>query len=451
MNEARTVSASAADFQRPADLAHRVVDTLRRHGSDLPVEVAEQIFEILFFASLRTEEGEDVVCQIAYIDPENPDPDRPERVVKDRWQAIPLDRAIPMTVPNIVKMAKATYPRTSSFATYVHPDRGLEIWGLIDQGNRYYDFINFDSESGPPPPGLFLASIDGPGELTARDYFTPIATLKVDRMLVETVDVFRAGPVLDALKTGIDRYISRAREAMTFELFDHRGHWPASLTRTWIESLCRILLRARRYGHGGAVLVTPDESSQSLNVKYGLNYDRLKTALDTRADTLIRHVAAEDEIHELMEQDVDEVAMGLYLEAAVQGADEDDNRSELDGVIWFISLLTRVDGLVLMTPDLAVRGFGVEIITADPPSDIRRVLDDEASASEHLSYTQYGTRHRSMMRYCWAVPGSVGFVISQDGDVRVMTRRGDELLVWENPLLQMQIERRRFGRPDGEE
>jgi hypothetical protein len=31
-------------------------------------------------------------------------------------------------------------------------------------------------------------------------------------------------------------------------------------------------------------------------------------------------------------------------------------------------------------------------------------------------------------------------VLSQDGDVRVMTRIADAVVVWENPLLQMELD-----------
>jgi hypothetical protein len=41
-----------------------------------------------------------------------------------------------------------------------------------------------------------------------------------------------------------------------------------------------------------------------------------------------------------------------------------------------------------------------------------------------------------MMRYCYAVPGSVGFVISQDGEIRAMTRVGDDLVFWDSIRLQ---------------
>ena len=37
-----------------------------------------------------------------------------------------------------------------------------------------------------------------------------------------------------------------------------------------------------------------------------------------------------------------------------------------------------------------------------------------------------------MMRYGHKVPGSLGFVIAQDGEVRAMTRVGEYLIVWDN-------------------
>ncbi len=41
------------------------------------------------------------------------------------------------------------------------------------------------------------------------------------------------------------------------------------------------------------------------------------------------------------------------------------------------------------------------------------------------------------MRYCSKIADSVGFVISQDGDVRVMTQVRGKLVVWENLRLQL--------------
>jgi hypothetical protein len=88
----------------------------------------------------------------------------------------------------------------------------------------------------------------------------------------------------------------------------------------------------------------------------------------------------------------------------------------------------------LMKPDLSVVGFGVEIICPEPPSKLYLAQDAAPTASRlhELDYERYGTRHRSMMRYCNAVPGSLGFIVSQDGAVRVVTSLNGHLIMWEN-------------------
>jgi DNA integrity scanning protein DisA with diadenylate cyclase activity len=43
-----------------------------------------------------------------------------------------------------------------------------------------------------------------------------------------------------------------------------------------------------------------------------------------------------------------------------------------------------------------------------------------------------GTRHRSAYRLCAAVPGAVALVVSQDGGVRFVTRRGDAVTYWDH-------------------
>jgi hypothetical protein len=143
----------------------------------------------------------------------------------------------------------------------------------------------------------------------------------------------------------------------------------------------------------------------------------------------------------------------LHVDDVIAGYDLDEIRNELLGVVWFISLLTRMDGLVLLTPTLEVRGFGVEIAEGEEPTEIYAAGDAWGTESllRRIDYQQYGTRHRSMMRYCAKYPGSVGFVISQDGDVRVMTRVERRLVTWENIQLQLPkfVGRRRLKRRRG--
>lgn len=91
-----------------------------------------------------------------------------------------------------------------------------------------------------------------------------------------------------------------------------------------------------------------------------------------------------------------------------------------------------------VTKRLDVRGFGVEIKSSSIPEKIFTCSTQipKNYSFEEVDYNHFGTRHRSMMRYCWNYPNAVGFVISQDGDVRAMTKYDDKLIIWDNIKLQ---------------
>jgi len=242
------------------------------------------------------------------------------------------------------------------------------------------------------------------------------------------------------LRPGLELYIQRVREEVGADVYKGRDHWELSLGFSWLTVLRRLLLRTQQYRHGGAILVTSETVDADLNIKHRIAYDRLRSGLHRNGVTTMRKTHASDQIHnQYLNQGAESIPAHLYLTEVVAGAEQDDSQSEINGAIWFVSLLSRVDGLVLLTPHLEVRGFGVEITEKDPPVRIARATDPTATVSGRLDldYNYFGTRHRSMMRYCAKHPGSVGFVISQDGDVRVMTLVAETLVIWENVMLRL--------------
>lgn len=67
-----------------------------------------------------------------------------------------------------------------------------------------------------------------------------------------------------------------------------------------------------------------------------------------------------------------------------------------------VASLAAVDGLVLMTPELSVAGFGVKIGSTP---DVKVVYDGAGFSSRgtharKIDPAQFGTRHGSMLRYC---------------------------------------------------
>jgi hypothetical protein len=425
----------------PLDLARIVhTDLIRLRQEHPPLSVLSELFQTLYWASLKTEESQPVRCHIVYLNPDKPDPKPPRRIRKDRWICVPFGEQIPFTVPNLVKIARASDPRTSSFAVYRDKNNHLYIWGLVDQGNRYYEYVNFDADGSFERPGSFQVSIVGIGHLIAYRGFERIAELAIDSLITQSYDVLRLGPIKAFLQPGMNRFVDSIADIVGPEVFQDRDHWRASFQDDWIATLCRLLLRIRNHRHGGALLITQDNSHQGLDLKYKVTYDRLRLAVEHQALHTIQKTYAEDIIYDLMEdQDLETIPLDLYIAESFEADDLKDSTSELDGCIWFVSLLSRVDGLVLMNPDLEVQGFGVEILESEPPARVLHATTATATprSLRAVDYYRFGTRHRSMMRYCFHYPDSIGFIISQDGDVRAVTRVGGDLVMWENIRLQM--------------
>lgn len=428
-----------ATIKYPKDLAKAVFSEIKRKNDKFPSEdILVALFETLFFASIKTEEAEPIIFNIVYLDPDDPDPYPPEIKVQDRWGYVKISEQIEFNILNVTKLAKASDPRTSSLAIYHDKNNEIFIWGLIDQGNRCHDYVNYESETGPERPGIFQASIEGSGFLVAYIKYQKIAELRITRLIRRTVDIFSNGPIKDALDLEIKRHLKLTKKEVGVDVYSNRDYWNKALTKDWYSTICRIILRIKSYGHGGALLISNVQAKSGLNIKYKMTYERLKNALVNRAVKLIESTYATVQIYEYVEKEEDNIPIDLYLNENVSEEELNSINSEIDGALWFISLLSRVDGLVLMSKNLVVLGFGVEINSSTPPDIVYSCstqIPDNSSLKE-VDYNHFGTRHRSMMRHCWTYPGSVGFVVSQDGDVKAITKCDNKLVFWDNIKLQ---------------
>ncbi len=423
----------------PRNLAETVCSELRRRRTAVPDEkIIVDLMETMYYSSLRTEESEPVIFHMVYLDPEQPDPKPPRNPVRDRWSYIPFAEPIPFSVSNVVKIAKSTDLRTSSFVIWPDKEHKLFIWGLVDQQNRFHKFLNRSAEIEPERPGIFQASVEGIGNIVVYMRYEKVAELRVNELIRFSLDIFREGPVRDLLDPGIKRYLREVRSHLPDDVYMTDSGMDEFHTQQWISALCRILLRIQKIKNGGAILITPEIDPAHLNVKYGIDYDRLPTSLQINAVTKIKSDYLEEHLLGLSESKPKEILSSQYFQLRRLEKDLRANKNEIDGVIWFVALLTRVDGLVVMDPDLAVKGYGVEIKNWQEPDNLFIATDRLATPAKlrPAAYNHFGTRHRSMMRYCSQNPGSIGFVVSQDGEVRVMTMMEQRLVMWENIRLK---------------
>jgi len=421
------------------DLAGSVHSQLRERTNACPrMQDIIHLFEAMYSASLKTEESHPVVFHVVYIDPDNPDPHPPQRIVKDRWGYVRFSMSVPATPSNLAKLAMATDPRSSSLAVYHDRRGGLSVWGLVDQGNSYHDFVKYDMDEGPERPGIFQASIEGPGHIVVNDGYDTMSRLKVDALTGKPIDALKTGPLRQMLQCAVSDHVESVKSQVPFEMYPH-----VDMALDWLEqplsSLRRLLLRVQTFRQGGALLITPDTSGPDLNIKYAIDYDRLRSATATYVALVAQSLFVWDVIHgEYLEPDCEDMPVGLHLNDVIVRGDLDESRMELDGAIWLVSLLTRVDGAVLMDQTMRVKGFGVEITSIGEPPNLFIASGPRATRKmlREADHKSYGTRHRSVMRYCSQVPGSVGFVVSHDGDVRAIALIEGRLTMWENIRLE---------------
>lgn len=249
----------------PKNLAARVYAFLTRSGARIPDPgVLDQLFQILYFASLKTEEAEPISCRVAFADRHDPDPNPPSRVTQDRWQCFALERDLPCTVRNLVKLSKAVDPWSSTLAVDFDSTALLRIWGVIDQGVHHSTFVVQETESGPRMPGLFQATIEGIGEVAAYKDHEFLGRLRQDVLVTREVGVLQSGPIREKLLPAIHEFQRKAKESVGAALYEERGHWASrssqihqktegsrhcrSLARFWIRcSQKRVKPKSARY------------------------------------------------------------------------------------------------------------------------------------------------------------------------------------------------------------
>ena len=429
--------------QTPASLASRVRSQLSRRKLPCPPpSVLRTFFEVLYYASLRTEEGRPILVHVVYIDSGDPDPNPPISIRASRWSCAALAQTLPFTVGNVAKIALASDPRSSALAVDVDDRGDLRIWGILDQQNLFLDFLNYDSDEGPEH-GLFQASIVGLGCVAVYLEYENLAELRVNELMGRSLDVFgRSGPIRTLIERQIGASAKRVRSHLKGMPEEIRVYSREALFGNWVGSLCRLVLRVQRFRHGGAFLLTPSSDASDLKVNYKISYDRLRRSLERQTIEEAIDDATFEQIMKAHQRKSAEAELSeLYRNYIVAENDVKDVKTEVEGAIWFISLLSRVDGCIWMTDDLHVRGFGVEITANRDPKNVFLAQDVRASDRRlrAVDYRLFGTRHRSMMRYVAQHPGSLGIVVSQEGVVRLMLQVARRLIFWDNARLQLHV------------
>lgn len=91
----------------PRDLASTVhSELLNRNAGPPALDVLIELFESMYFTSLKTEESKPVLFHLVYLDPQKPDPKPPDVTVHDRWSCARIAPPVTLNSASFVKIAR---------------------------------------------------------------------------------------------------------------------------------------------------------------------------------------------------------------------------------------------------------------------------------------------------------------------------------------------------------
>lgn len=394
--------------------------------------ILRDLFNTLYYTSLQTEEGQYIKVTVTLFDHTDINYGEEGMHRADNWKFFPFQPAIEFSIKNLVKLSKAADPWSSSLAVYYDEQNRLFIYGMIDQTVHYQSFLNYEREEKPLHPGVIQTMINGIGILNVMLDYHPIATLNQHSLVKLYPNVFEYGPVSAFLQEQaiyshqfLERKFNDQLTANEAEIFND------IIFEYVIQAICRILLKINNYHHGGALLITSDFEAD-LSTKYQLEYDRIESAIMNTLVSITDRNLLDREVNRLKHKK-GLMPVDLHKECEDNELNIKDSYNELIGAIRFVSSLSCVDGLVLMSPHLKVKGFGTVITEKQQPAEVWvNKFSKPAQKSTKIDPSHFGTRHQSMFAYCYKHPDSLGFVVSQDGEIRAIKNVDGKVMMWEN-------------------
>lgn len=359
-----------------------------------PFHQVRTLIETAFLASLEREEDLPIRFALVLADPEmgrwlN-------RVKRPPEYLLHLEGALPLSVGSIAKLAPALDPSISAMAVGPAGEDGeLCIWGV-------FTFSPTTSSFNEIPPWVY-------GDLAYRpDLFTVYAANAGS--IVISRHNSQIGRILNGEFTpatpspftmqSLGRYMVRCIQ--DHELY---GVYGDAYWRLYRETVELLLSEAGQRGHGSIfAFVLPGTRVEDLIIpRFGF-----------REKVGVTHLMGE-----LLRDDLD-VPGSIAM------------RKTFADRVRFLAQLGTVDGAVILDTEFGLESFGAML--AAPPWQGAVVTGPDGfgeGGGATLNPARLGTRHNSALAFAGAVDGSIAFVISQDGPVRVFVKKdSDTLLYW---------------------
>lgn len=360
----------------------------------------KEVVEKSFLASLRREEDRTIrfrVCLITKYELEN--------FPQYRHELRTLCPPQFFSEEILIKLSPAFDPAQSALAVgrEVGSER-LQIWGIFhyEPPSHRFNSSPIIVEGGTIfRPDCFTVTVSSPGALQFSRNDTHIGRLV-------------NGEFLSASPTP---FTSKSLGQFLIQSLQHSTLWAKHQNFYWHhyrDALQVLLSESALRGHGATIVILGNNESISSETHFLSKYSfdgpqlfesRFENLLDSESQTL------------------------PPLEKMMSGI---GYRRKINECICLVAQLSAVDGALILANNLEVVAFGATLTA--PRWTRKKILGSDGYGyvtGDVFDSERYGTRHNSAIDFAGASPGSIVFVISQDGPVRAFTRvQEDTVMCW---------------------
>jgi hypothetical protein len=415
------------DLFEPREIAQQLCERWKQHPlfntchqpPPAPASLAE-VLKVAYVASMQREEGRPLKFGIMLR--KSNEPDEPEFCIARFEQPRPLGYR------EICHLAAAT-GQSSCFLAVELSDSGSSIWGTIDVGSAWALLQNAEKTSGMILPDHLIIVATAPGTLKIKfsEFSLYVVEHGIPARAKATCNVLKHGPVHEFLRRPMRRVLEEAFHDRTDLL--NNDHFFLSYGKEYLRFLARTLRDAEALGHGGTLIVIPEDQR---NLAINLMSIKYPISCFSFWPDLVRYVRLIFDSIEFWKQidGMPEIDALLFSRWRTFLQDEEKLSQKLIDRSRFLARLTQVDGAVVITERLDLLGFGA-VIKDSPTSrpTARYCVGELGEESIPLDPESFGTRHRSAINLCGQT-NCLAFVLSQDGGVKAMIRRDDDVLLW---------------------
>ncbi|OGX90463.1 hypothetical protein BEN49_06685 [Hymenobacter coccineus] len=403
----------------PADLALALGQHWPATAPPLPpAEVLTAFISTLYQASLLAEEGRPVVCHLVLATQAELEA---QPVTLTDFHLVSFAEPRAYSEQELRRLSPAVQQSSSLLAVAPTADGSLQLWGMLFSEHQWDQLVDQPRLTTARPPRALLVQVSGPGSLVFYDGAQRVLTLQRGRIAGHG---FVSFPEAWAKGRFVENRALAGDALPNPELTPEQEELVVRLT---LQLQRRALTRIRTGGHGALIVLMPTDRVVALTAaggvlrpKYRLMPGGSGPRFTALAQAVVRRLAQ-----------LGEVSWAHYQQAH-NDAELMSLTAEIEHFADYLAGLAAVDGALVLTQQIDVVGFGVEVQATQVPLErVYRALDLAAQERQPLAFDHGGTRHRAAYRLCLAAPECLTIVVSQDGNVQFVHEQAGEVIVWD--------------------